>query len=168
MFFMGSLINLLNIERVEDVLDDMKIVTAETAFVVRTFFFILFGWSIYLGSLLNFKVLGIGLIILAIIYMIRAIILFIFNGRDINPQLFLAPRGLITILLFFAIPDEMSVSSEFQGVLLFVILVSCLIMTLSLIAYKKKISAIDISTEEHFLEADGGEEIAEEENTENI
>ena len=167
-FFRGGLINLLVVERVEEVLDDMKVVTAETAFVVRTFFFIIFGWSVSLGSLLNFKVLGIGLVILAIIYIVRAIILFIFNGRDINPQLFLAPRGLITILLFFAIPDEMSIGVEFQGVLLFVILVSCLIMTLSLIAHKNKLTSIGISEEDAFLEADGVEEISKEENTENI
>jgi len=167
-FFRGGLINLLVVERVEEVLDDMKVVTAETAFVVRTFFFIIFGWSVSLGSLLNFKVLGIGLVILAIIYIVRAIILFIFNGRDINPQLFLAPRGLITILLFFAIPDEMSIGSEFQGVLLFVILISCLIMTLSLIAHKNKLTAIGISGEDAFSGADGVEGNSEEENTENI
>ena len=134
---------LLNKERVEEVLGDMKIITAESAFVVRTFFFIIFGWSVYLGSLLSFKVIGIGLIILAIIYSVRAVILFMFNGKDIITQLFLAPRGLITILLFFAIPKELSsTGTEFQGVLLFVILGSCLIMTRSLIAHKNKLLKI--------------------------
>ena len=138
-FFKGGLMKLLEVEKVEEVLDDMKVVTAESAFVVRTFFFIIFGWSVYLGSLLSFTVIGIGLIILAIIYIVRAIILFIFNGKDILPQLFLAPRGLITILLFFSIPAELSAGEEFQGVLLFVILGSCLIMTWSLIARKNKL-----------------------------
>jgi len=141
-FFKGSLMKLLEVEKVEEVLDDMKVVTAESAFVVRTFFFIIFGWSVYLGSLLSFTVIGIGLIILAIIYIVRVIILFIFNGKDILPQLFLAPRGLITILLFFAIPAELSAGAEFQGVLLFVILGSCLIMTWSLIARKNKLLKI--------------------------
>ena len=163
-FFRGGLINLLSVERVEEVLDDMKVVTAETAFVVRTFFFILFGWSVSLGSLLNFKVLGIGLVILAIIYIVRAIILFIFNGRDINPQLFLAPRGLITILLFFAIPEEFRVGEEFQGILLFVILASCLIMTLSLIAHKNKLTTTDVSEED----ADRVEEVSKEKTSESI
>jgi hypothetical protein len=86
-FFRGGLMRLLNTERVDEVLDDMKVVTAETAFVVRTFFFIIFGWSVYLGSLLSFKVIGIGLVILVIIYLIRAVVLFLFNGIDIIPQL---------------------------------------------------------------------------------
>jgi len=141
-FFRGRLRKLLNEEKVDEVLDDMKVITAETAFVVRTFFFIIFGWSVYLGSLLSFKVIGIGLVILAIIYIVRAIVLFLFNGKDIITQLFLAPRGLITILLFFAIPEELSIGKEFQGVLLFVILVSCLIMTWLMISNKKKLALI--------------------------
>jgi|TARA_B110000116_G_scaffold269339_1_gene285098 NhaP-type Na+/H+ or K+/H+ antiporter len=161
-FFRGGLMKLLNVEKVEEVLDDMKVVTAETAFVVRTFFFIIFGWSVYLGSLLNYKVIGIGLLILAVIYSVRAIVLFMFNGRDIIPQLFLAPRGLITILLFFAIPKEFVVETDFQGVLLFVILVSCLIMTWSLMQQKKKLAQIEEYEEGGFLgEEDSTIEVGE-------
>lgn len=159
-FFRGGLMRLLNEEKVEEVLDDMKVVTAETAFVVRTFFFIIFGWSVYLGSLLSFKVIGIGLVILFIIYLVRAITLFIFNGKNIVTQLFLAPRGLITILLFFAIPEELSIGPEFQGVLLFVILVSCLVMTWSLISYKNKLAQIGEYEDEELL---GEKEIEEKE-----
>ena len=159
-FFRGGLMRLLNEEKVEEVLDDMKVVTAETAFVVRTFFFIIFGWSVYLGSLLSLKVIGIGLVILFIIYLVRAITLFIFNGKNIVTQLFLAPRGLITILLFFAIPEELSIGPEFQGVLLFVILVSCLVMTWSLISYKNKLAQIGEYEDEELL---GEKEIEEKE-----
>ena len=148
------MLKLLKVEQVEVVLDDMKVITAETAFVVRTFFFIIFGWSVYLGSLLSFKVIGIGVLILAIIYLVRVIVLFVFNGKDIIPQLFLAPRGLITILLFFAIPEELSAGKEFQGVLLFVILASCLIMTRSLVSYKNKLAQNIVSEEEGLLGED--------------
>lgn len=103
-FFKGVLMSLLNEEKVNSVLHDMRVVTAETAFVVRTFFFIIFGWSVYLGSLLNIKVIIMGLLILLIIYFVRALILLVFKGKNIILELFLAPRGLVTILLFFAIP----------------------------------------------------------------
>ena len=167
-FFRGGLMKLLDKGRVEEVLGDFKIITAESAFVVRTFFFIIFGWSVYLGSLLSFKVIGIGLIILAIIYLVRAVILFIFNGKDIIPQLFLAPRGLITILLFFAIPKELSAGAEFQGVLLFVILGSCLIMARSLIAHKNKLLKIQEEGVELLEDEEGKTEIIlDEENTDN-
>ena len=144
-FFRGVLMKLLNEEKVGGVLGDMKIITAESAFVVRTFFFIIFGWFTDLGSLLSFKVIGIGLVVLVIIYIVRAIILFLFNGKDIITRLFLAPRGLITILLFFSIPDgvvEYTAHEDLRAVLLFVILISCLIMTWSMIAYKKTLAQI--------------------------
>ena len=144
-FFKGNLIRLLNEEKVESVLYDMRVITAETAFVVRTFFFIIFGWSVYLGSLLSFNVILMGLAILAIIYLLRGFVLFIFKGKDIILELFLAPRGLVTILLFFAIPEELSLGKEFQGVLLFVVLVSCLIMAWSLIAHKNKSSQNEVT-----------------------
>ena len=140
LFFKGVLTRLVSFEKVEEVLDDMKVVTGETAFVVRTFFFIIFGWSVSLGSLISFSAIGLGLLVLAIIYLVRMIVLFIFGGKDLFPQLFLAPRGLITILLFFAIPENLSSSSDFQGVLLFVILLSCVVMSWALMEQKKKLA----------------------------
>ena len=139
LFFSGGLASLLNMERVNHILNDMKVITAESAFVVRTFFFIIFGWSITISDLFNLKVIGIGVCILFIIYVIRALFLFLFQGKDIFPQLFLAPRGLITILLFFAIPEETrSSNEEIEGVLLFIILTTCLIMSWALVVQKNK------------------------------
>ena len=140
LFFKGVLTRFVSFEKVEEVLDDLKIVTAETAFVVRTFFFIIFGWSVSLGSLVSFSAIGLGLLILVIIYLVRTIVLFVFGGKNILPQLFLAPRGLITILLFFAIPENLNSSADFQGVLLFVILLSCIIMSWALMEQKKKLA----------------------------
>jgi NhaP-type Na+/H+ and K+/H+ antiporter len=154
LFFKGWLVRFLNEERIGGVLDDMKVITAETAFVVRTFFFIIFGWSVFLGSLLSFKVIGVGLVILFIIYFVRATTLFLFKGKNIIPQLFLAPRGLITILLFFAIPAEFSIGSDFQGVLLFIILISCLVMTWSLIFQKNNLSQTESCDEDYLLNTD--------------
>lgn len=139
LFFFGKMKEFLDFDRVSSVLDDFKVVTGESAFVVRTFFFILFGWSVSLGVLFNIHVLYIGFSLVCIIYLIRAIVLVLFSGFDVIPQLFLAPRGLITILLFYAIPEEFNPVSYFDGILLFVILVSCLIMSYSLIKHKKRI-----------------------------
>lgn len=152
-FFKGTLIRLLDEEKVESVLHDMRIITAESAFVVRTFFFIIFGWSVFLGSLLSLKVIATGVLILVIIYLVRAVTLFVFNGKDIALELFLAPRGLVTILLFFAIPEDLALEASFQGVLLFVVLVSCLIMAWSLISYKKKRKEKDALFFENNLDA---------------
>ena len=141
--FAGGLSRLINDEKVEHILADFKVVTGESAFVVRTFFFIIFGWSVSVGSMFNLKSIAIGIALLIIIYVVRAICLFIFSGKNIFPQIFLAPRGLITILLFFAIPKELTDKYDFNGVLLFIILASCLIMTWSLIRHKKNLERFD-------------------------
>ena len=168
-FFKGILMSFLNEERVNSVLHDMRVITAESAFVVRTFFFIIFGWSVYLGSLLNIKVIIMGLLILVIIYFVRGLILLMFKGKNIVLELFLAPRGLVTILLFFAIPKELSVGKDFEGVLLFVVLVSCLIMAWSLMSYKNTAaekSSFDLDEHEGIVSGAVEKEVKEDTNIE--
>ena len=46
-------------------------------------------------------------------------------------------------MLFFAIPKELTEKYDFNGVLLFIILASCLIMTWSLIKHKKNIEVAE-------------------------
>jgi len=139
LFFKGGLIKLIDHEKVTSVLADFKVITGESAFVIRTFFFIIFGWSISLSSMFNLKTVAVGGAILLIIYTIRTISLILFSGKNIFPQVFLAPRGLITILLFFAIPKSITEQYDFNGVLLFVIFISCIIMTSGLIRYQETI-----------------------------
>jgi hypothetical protein len=106
--------------------------------VVRTFFFVVFGLTISLATLVNVNVaLVSGLIILSI-YVIRFIILRLFMGSDIIPQLFIAPRGLITILLFYAIPENAVVEGFEPGILLFIIILTSLIMTFAMIYDKRR------------------------------
>ena len=54
------------------------------------------------------------------------------------PQLFIAPRGLITVLLFYAIPKEAEVATFEPGILLFIIIGTSLIMTGGMIYEKKR------------------------------
>lgn len=143
LFFKGILKDFIIGEKVEGILNNFKIITIESAFVVRTFFFIIFGWTISLVSLFSPKVFFYGFVLIAVIYFVRMLVLFVFSGTfkisNVSPELFLAPRGLITILLFYSIPDSITKDyPEFNGILLFVILFSCLIMTWSLINDKKK------------------------------
>ena len=164
LFFKGPLVRLLDLEKTESVLDDFKVVTSESAFVVRTFFFIIFGWSVSLITLFNFQVIFIGFGLLLTIYLVRLVILFLFNGFDVSPQLFLAPRGLITILLFFAIPEDLKSEVPFEGVLLFIILSTSILMSWFLVSYKKKqlLENPDVSTnslDESSIEDKGLEEI---------
>ena len=138
LFFRGPLKKLLNYKQALHIYEGLHVVTVETAFVVRTFFFVIFGITIVLSSLLSLQVALVSGLILLSIYLIRFIILRIFLGSDILPQLFVAPRGLITVLLFNAIPQEVQVAGFEPGILLYIIIGTSLIMTLAMIVDKKR------------------------------
>ena len=138
LFFGGKLKKYLKVERADQIYHELHIITLETAFVVRTFFFVVFGLTIVLSSLFSLKVLLISILILASIYGIRFLILRIFFGKDILPQLFVAPRGLITVLLFYAIPSDAEVAGFEPGILLFIIIGTSLIMTWAMIRNKQQ------------------------------
>jgi hypothetical protein len=136
-FFRGKLSKFVNKESVKPIMHDFHILTLESAFVIRTFFFVIFGMFITLGSLIDWKVAVISLAIIGALYAIRFTVLKLIVKNDIIPQLFIAPRGLITILLFFVIEnhDKVKIENFDEGILLFVILISSIIMTWSLIKY---------------------------------
>lgn len=144
LFFRGKLGEIVNKETVKPILHDFHIVTLESAFVIRTFFFVLFGMFISLGSIVDWYVAVISIAIVAALYIVRFVLLKLIVQRDIVPQLYIAPRGLITILLFFVIDshvDDMGINhiriAEFDtGILLFVILITSIVMTLGLIIYR--------------------------------
>ena len=162
LFFRGALFKLIdNEEKTLGIIEDFKIVTLESAFVIRTFFFILFGWSIQLEDLFNLNSFLIGVAIVFIIFLVRSITLFLFSRtikiNEITPELFLAPRGLLTILLFYAIPKDLLGSAiNFEGVFLYVIIICSLIMTWALIKEKKR---LEIQEQEAFeiLEPEEGD-----------
>lgn len=138
LFFRGFLSKYLIYKKAHNIYHELHTLTAETAFVVRTFFFVIFGLTISIASLWDFNVAMVSLIIVASIYLIRFIILRLFIGKDIFPQLFIAPRGLITILLFINIPAEVQVEGFEPGILLFVIIATSLIMTFAMISNSKR------------------------------
>ncbi len=140
LFFRGKLGEWLHMEKAKQVYEGLHVITMETAFVVRTFFFVIFGMTITLASLASAKVAIVSGLIILSIYLIRFIILRLFIGKDILPQLFIAPRGLITILLFYAIPAEAQIAGFDAGILLFIIIGTSLIMTFALISDKRQTS----------------------------
>jgi len=129
---------LIQPKKIAEIFEGLHIVTLETAFVVRTFFFVIFGLTIDPSSLLSADVALISVLIIASIYIIRFILLRVFVGKDLLPQLFIAPRGLITVLLYNAIPGAALIAGFEPGILLFVIIGTSLIMTFSMIQDKKR------------------------------
>lgn len=140
LFFNGKLKRFLDVNKVHSIYHSLHEITMETAFVVRTFFFVIFGITLVFASLANVNVVVVSLILLVIIFVVRFILLRIFIGKDIIPQIFIAPRGLITILLFYAIPKEYQAEDFDNGILLFIIIGTSIVMTFSMIYNKKRAS----------------------------
>nr|WP_074671948.1 cation:proton antiporter [Maribacter dokdonensis] len=152
LFFPGKTKIFLESERMQQIYHELHIVTLETAFVVRTFFFVIFGITIVLSSLLSINVAIVSLLIIASIYAIRFLVLMIFVGKDMLPQLFIAPRGLITVLLFYAIPSEAQIEGFESGILLFVIIATSLVMTWAMIKDKRKMGTLLDEIDEEITE----------------
>lgn len=162
LFFGGPLKKFLKEDRAKQIYKELHIITLETAFVVRTFFFVVFGITIVLSTLLSVRVLLISILILASIYLIRFVLLRTFLGKDIFPQLFVAPRGLITVLLFYAIPQEAQLAEFEPGILLFIIIGTSLIMTWAMIKDKRKTGTMLDTVDAEFEARDEAYEVEEE------
>lgn len=130
-------------ERVNDMAAFLKSITAESAFLIRTFFFIIFGFSIDLAFLRNPDVWLLGSSIVAALLALRFVYLRVVHKYDLLPELFYIPRGLITVLLFYKIPDWQRIESFNEGVLFFVILATTLIMMVGSLLYRDTPVEID-------------------------
>ncbi len=133
LFFRGPFKRMLDIEKFKHMEHGLHNLTAETAFIVRTFFFVIFGASIMISSLLSLEVLKVSLALIGSIFVIRYLLLRVFIGKDIKPQVWIAPRGLITVLLFYAIPLSFQTELFDPGILLFIIIATGVVMTFGLI-----------------------------------
>ena len=145
---------LLNDEKMAGLRHDFHLLTLESAFVIRTFFFVLFGATVVLASLKDIEVLFYGLTISVILYVTRFVFLRLFRPEDPFSLLYIAPRGLITILLFFQISSNYTelVDTSFNGgILLVVILVTCIIMTVSLIQKGTGIEPVEVNKGQYLL-----------------
>ncbi|MBI1267542.1 MAG: sodium:proton exchanger [Cryomorphaceae bacterium] len=136
LFWFKGLRKFVDDQKIRSLHNEFHLLTLETAFVIRTFFFVMFGLTISLASLLSWTVLFFSLVIVVFIYLVRLLLLWLFDRKNIFPLVYIAPRGLITILLFFQIysshPEYVSDSFE-RGILLQVVFISSIVMTISLI-----------------------------------
>lgn len=108
-------------------------ITREGAFIIRAMFFLIFGFQIETESVLNTESLIWAAGITAVIFILRALSLKL-SGLRIVPLIFLAPRGLITILLFLSISPEDGIPLVNSSLIIQVILMSALVMMLGLMS----------------------------------
>lgn len=107
----------------------------EGAFLVRALFFLLFGYLIETVEVLNSKTFIWALGIVFLIFFFRAIQLKL-SKLPLLPLLFVAPRGLITILLFLSIDPTHTISIVNKSLIIQVIILTALIMMAGLLMKK--------------------------------
>lgn len=128
LLFLKFLSSRIDLRRVKMELRYTRLASGEMAFLVRTIFFVLFGYSLLWDMLLQWKVLQIGFGLLLIIYLVRWLYFRLVDRRSLFPEVWLGPRGLISVLLFYSIPPEMAISEVSSGVVFMVVVVSALFM----------------------------------------
>ncbi|GGG99929.1 cation:proton antiporter domain-containing protein [Pedobacter zeae] len=111
--------------------------SAESAFILRTFFFVIFGFTMNINSLNDKIILANGFFILISIYIIRVLFLKIFKKENLSPILYIAPRGLISILLYFNLPASLKMPEVGTPFLFLVVLGSSIVMTLGITLSKR-------------------------------
>lgn len=136
LFFIGVLKMFHNKQALNEIYSTFHLITMESAFVVRTFFFFIFGFSVSILSLFDLRLAWVSGLLILVIYLIRGSLMrVIMKAKNYKLGTFIAPRGLITLLLFYSIPKDMINPSFNDGVLLFVIIITSLLMTYGLIKY---------------------------------
>jgi len=137
--FLGNLDELKGFRLIERLRPDeldrearkLKDLTGEAAFLLRALFFLLFGYLIETAELLNTATLAWSAGIVAGIVVLRATQLRLLR-IPLRPHLFLAPRGLITILLFLSIEPAHGLPFVNKSLVMQVIVLTGLLMMVGL------------------------------------
>lgn len=118
--------------------EKFKELNIEAAFVVRALFFLLFGYLIETSEILNTETLVWAVPIVILIFAIRVIQLLL-SKTPLMPLLFVAPRGLITILLFLTLDTSLNIPLVNRSLIIQVILLTAFLMMFGILGTSKKL-----------------------------
>lgn len=143
--FIGNLDELKNFnwiqrfrpEELDREVQKFKELVAEAAFLIKALFFLLFGYLIETAQLFNPQTFIWSIAIVFFIFVFRTIQIKL-SGLSVMPLLFVAPRGLITILLFLSIPQAQKIFLVNRSLIIQVIVISTLLMMVGLMLTHRK------------------------------
>lgn len=119
-----------------------KEITSEGTFLVRSLFFLLFGYIIESSEIFDVQTLVWAGAVVGVVFLVRLVQLYL-SKLPLMPLLFIAPRGLITILLFLSVTVEQRIGMISRSLLIQVIVLTALVMMVGLMLTKKKEEALD-------------------------
>lgn len=119
-------------------LRSFKVILSELTFLVRSLFFIMFGFYIKVEGLLDVQNVIIAAVITAGIFLFRLTYLKLVLKMPLVPLFFFSPRGLITVLLFLSIPVAFRISYITEEVITLIIFLTIFVMMIGNILDKKE------------------------------
>lgn len=142
-FFPKFIRRSLPLKKATEGLHEFHLLTAESTFLVRTFFFLLFGFLITINDFINdWTIYFKGGVIILTMFVIRALYFYIIERKRSKALVFFSPRGLISILLFWRLQSgeyEQFKSEVINEQVLFVVIVgSMFVMMVGSVGFKKK------------------------------
>lgn len=118
-------------EKLNKEVHQFKEVVVEATFIIRSLFFLVFGFVMKTDEIFNLDYLVWAGAFVVAIYVLRYLMLKIMKIKT-KSFLYIAPRGLVTVLLFLSITDEQRLPIFNQTIVLQVILITTLIMMFGL------------------------------------
>ena len=110
---------------------EFKVLVQELTFAVRGFFFFLLGYATHLADFGSAHAWGAAALILVVIYGARFLMLRPFGRAFATSMTWVAPRGLITVVLYLDARGVLAVPTYLDGTVLLVVFLSAAALTLA-------------------------------------
>jgi len=140
--------------------DKFSELVKEGAFLIRTMFFLIFGFLIETEELLNPETFLLAIGVTFLIFIVRWGLIKLFK-LEVKPLVYVAPRGLITILLFLVIPDSIKLPMINKSLIIQVIVLSAMVMMVGMMVCKVLPPKFNEDLPEPPIDDEGTEEIEE-------
>ena len=108
----------------DDTLSEFKVLVLELTFAVRGFFFLLLGYWTDLSDLVSYQAWAGAALVLLVLYGSRYLLLRVHRHALSAALQWIAPRGLITVLLFLTAKERLELPGYLSGTVLIVVLAS--------------------------------------------
>jgi Na+:H+ antiporter len=137
----------------DDTLREFKGLVVELTFAVKSFFFLMLGYWTDLSAMTDWRAWAVMVASLGMIYPLRYALLRLARQADASRLVWIAPRGLITVLLFLTAATTPGLDGfPFGAIMLFVL------TTATLTAFSHHGQRRDVSTAESGAEVIAGKE----------
>jgi len=115
----------------DQTLREFKGLVAELTFAAKSFFFLLLGYWTDLGTMRAMHAWMIAALVFVVIYVLRYVVLRLLRQPYANALVWIAPRGLITVLLFLSARDHGATGGFPLGAVMLVVLATSAATTLA-------------------------------------